>query len=185
MIGNAIAGLYGVGVTLSTTAYESIATNTVGSGGSSTITFSSIPSTFSHLQLRYLSGDQRASAYDSPINVTFNSDSSSVYAYHELVGDGSTANSYATTGATKFWIFGGGSSGFGVGVLDVLDYQNTNKFKTTRNLSGVDGNGVGGNVHFVSGLWRSTSAVSSITLTPYSGNFRQYSHFALYGIKGA
>jgi hypothetical protein len=73
-------------------------------------------------------------------------------------------------------------SGF---VIDILDYANTNKYKTIRYLSGYDANG-SGRVGLGSGSWRSTSAVTSITLQglEYSSNYKQYSSFALYGIKG-
>jgi hypothetical protein len=68
-------------------------------------------------------------------------------------------------------------------VVDVLDYANTNKYKTVRALQGFDSNG-DGRIYLGSNLWKNTNAVTSITLTAFSGNFVQYSHFALYGIKG-
>jgi hypothetical protein len=42
-----------------------------------------------------------------------------------------------------------------------------------------------GEAFFMSSLWMSTSAITSIKLYPNTGNWAQYSHFALYGIKGA
>jgi hypothetical protein len=81
----------------------------------------------------------------------------------------------------------GGS--FGVSIVDILDYANTNKYKTVRVLSGVDFNGTlagyGGYVGPLSGNWRNTSAITSIKINAQTGNFTQYSQFALYGIKGA
>ena len=76
---------------------------------------------------------------------------------------------------------------FSAGVLDILDYANVNKYTTTRVLSGFNTNGSanGTAVFLSSGLWMSTSAVTSITLTGRSTNIGQYSSFALYGIKGA
>ena len=77
-----------------------------------------------------------------------------------------------------------GANMFGSGVIDILDYANTNKYKTVRTLSGDDKNG-SGYVVFGSGLWQNTNAVSTITLTNHGAtNFQQYSSFALYGIKG-
>lgn len=162
--------------------FDSIATVTVGAGGSSTITFSSIPSTYKHLQLR--SNDLKTSAGDTTA-MRFNSDSGANYTRHFLYGDGSAATASASTGDTGFRIAGAAGNGsttspFGV-VVDILDYTNTNKYKTIRSLSGVDKNG-SGEVALISGLWLNSSAVTSITL--YAGsNFAQYSHFALYGIK--
>jgi hypothetical protein len=70
-------------------------------------------------------------------------------------------------------------------VIDVLDYQNTNKYKTTRTLLGTDTNGgTNRGVEFSSGLWQSTSAVTQIDLIAGGTTFSQYSSFALYGIRG-
>jgi hypothetical protein len=73
---------------------------------------------------------------------------------------------------------------FGVAVCDILDYTNTNKYKTVRSLSGHDQNG-SGYVTLMSGSWRNTAAITSITILRDSGgaNLTQYSQFALYGIK--
>jgi len=69
-------------------------------------------------------------------------------------------------------------------VIDILDYANANKYKTIRSLSGTDYNNSNGRLFYSSGNWRSTSAVTTITLTNDSGtNFTQYSSFALYGVK--
>ena len=68
-------------------------------------------------------------------------------------------------------------------IIDLLDYSNTNKYKTLRVLAGYDTNGAGV-VLLGSGLWMNTNAISSIAITPYSGTFTQYTQFALYGIKG-
>lgn len=74
---------------------------------------------------------------------------------------------------------------FGAQVWDVLDYQNTNKYKTVRVLSGTDQNGTTGRLYFMSNLWQSTSAISTVTITAtYGTGLQEYSKFALYGIKG-
>lgn len=76
------------------------------------------------------------------------------------------------------------ASVFGVGVMDILDYTNTNKYTTTRILGGADINGTGRTV-LGSGLWMNTAAVSTLTIiTDNASTFSQYSSFALYGIKG-
>lgn len=69
--------------------------------------------------------------------------------------------------------------------MDILDYTSTNKNKTMRTLQGMDSNG-GGTISLHSGLYYgTTNAVTSIKLYAASGgNLNQYSHFALYGIKG-
>ncbi len=168
------------------TSYESIATTTVGSGGQATITFSSIPSNFKHLQLRCLARGSTGTQ-DAQSNMRLNGDSASNYSYHRIYGDGSSAGSdgAANQTAAMAGINAGASSlanTFAVGVVDILDYANTDKYKTVRILTGYDQNGQGA-VYLWSNSWRSTSAVTTITITT-SANFSEYSSFALYGIKG-
>lgn len=174
-----------------TNSYESISTVTVGSGGVSSISFSSISATYTHLQLRYIARDTTANADVTGVVLRFNSDSGANYTRHYLLGDGASVYSGAGTSRTSIGgglVLSGGSlaSVFAVAVIDILDYANTNKYKTYRVISGVDANGTTpvGYVDFESALWLSTSAINSITITVPSGNYAQYSQFALYGIKG-
>ena len=187
---NQIAAIHGTGVAASTNSYESIATTTVGAGGTSTITFSSIPSTYKHLQIRAISRTNRGDTNDF-MTVRFNSDTGTNYAYHSLYGNGASAGAADTgtsTGTPWSGVTAGGNataSIFGAVIWDVLDYQNTNKYKTLRLLSGTDQNGTTGRIYFQSNLWQSTSAISTVTIIPtFGSSFSQYSHFALYGIKG-
>lgn len=168
--------------------FESIATVIVGSGGSSTITFSSIPSTYAHLQIRGIARDARVANEDS-MSIKYNNDSGNNYfGYHEIYGDGATASAFAGNASTTQMLLdriAGNSataSAFGAVIIDILDYADTNKYKTQRFLGGVDRNGAGA-IAFGSGLWMSTSAINQITLAGANGNFSQYSKFALYGIR--
>jgi hypothetical protein len=166
--------------------YESIATVTLGSAAS-TISFTSIPSTYQHLQVRGIARGTFALA-EIPIRMRFNSDTGNNYARHILEGDGVTAAAYAASTGNLMSIgtataSTAGASMFQGVVADVLDYKDTNKYKTLRNLSGNDRNGSGA-ISFTSGLWMNTNAVTSITIFADSGNLDQYSSFALYGIKG-
>jgi hypothetical protein len=191
MIGAITAGLFSSGVAAATSSYESIATTTVGVGGVTNVTFSSIPSTYKHLQLRILGGTNRLTgAVIDAIQIQFNSDTGSNYTNHALQGDGSTASSFFE-GASgdrirQYGVAGnnGNASIKGAMVTDILDYTNTNKNKTIRSLGGSDANG-SGTIFFNSGLWLSTSGVTDIKIMPNTGTlFLQYSSFALYGIKG-
>jgi hypothetical protein len=172
--------------------YDSISTVTVGSGGSASISFTSIPSTYTHLQIRGIARTDRTAYFLDFGKITFNSDSSSVYTTHQLQGDGSAASNYAEIN-TAYGIMNRfaavasptPANTFGAAIIDILDYTNTNKFKTIRNLGGCDTNGAG-EVGLYSSLWRNTAAISTITIAPGGGTqFNQYSQFALYGIKGA
>jgi hypothetical protein len=178
---NVISGLLGGGAPAVTNSYESIATFTL-SGSQATVDFTSIPSTYKHLQLRIM-GKATASGY---LKTTFNG-SSTGYADHYLDANGSSVSAGADTSASYISTFGAiantTANVFGVTIIDILDYTNTNKNKTMRALSGVDYNGSGG-VDFSSGLWTNTSAINQVTLTLNTGSFAQYSSFALYGIKG-
>jgi hypothetical protein len=165
------------------TSFESIATTTVGSGGASSITFSSIPTTYQHLQIRWFArGSALAGLY-----WTFNSDTGANYARHRISADGATVSVSGLASQNQIytvasWGIPNGTSIFAGGVYDLLDYDNTNKYKTLRGLAGQDSNGSGG-VEFVSGLWMNTAAVNAITIAPNTGTFQQYTQFALYGIK--
>jgi hypothetical protein len=173
---------------LVTTSYESIATVTVGSGGSADFDFTSIPATYTHLQLR---GILRSNSAGSGITTTtfrFNSDTGSNYAYHNLIGNGTAASTGGVATQTTITLtnapqLSATANAFGVTIIDILDYANTNKYKTIRALHGADLNG-SGQIILSSGLWQSTSAITSINVNP-SGNAVEYSQFALYGIKGA
>lgn len=160
-------------------AYDSIAT---ASGAASSITFSSIPSTYTHLQLRLF---MVGTSTDQDIWGRFNSDTGSNYATHRMYGSGSgTPSAGASTSSAKIDFFArSNSTQPGVAVIDILDYANTNKYKTSRSLSGWDANG-SGFLEFTSGLWQNTSAINSITFFPQVGTFAAGTHAALYGIKG-
>jgi hypothetical protein len=163
--------------------YESIATVNVGSGGASSISFTSIPSTYQHLQIRAINIGNTGSTWGY-FTMRFNGDSSSNYPRHQLWGNGTSAQAYADTGnSSAFSSISSLSAGnFAASVIDILDYSNTNKYKTLRSLSGVDLSGDGA-VALMSSMWQATSAINSITILPNT-NFAQYSSFALYGIKG-
>jgi hypothetical protein len=175
-----------------TNSYESIATVTVGAGGSASASFTSIPSTYKHLQLRWIG---RASQANTGLGVymRINGNTGSNYARHWLRGNGSAASSAAATSASQIDIGGvpGASSPsgiFGVGIIDILDYTNTNKYKTIRSLQGTNQNTTADdNVFFASGfMFANTNAVTQIDVIADSSSpgFVQYSQFALYGIRG-
>jgi len=176
--------------------FESIATVTVGAGGSSSITFSSIPSTYAHLQIRALGRSTRATTNDS-VAARFNSDTTGYGTTgHVLYGNGASvfASSDWISGSSNYAYIGevcgdnAGTDIFGVFVTDILDYANTNKYKTVRLLGGNDRNGGGTYVNASVNLWRSTSAINQIRLYNYAGStvyFTSGSVFSLYGIKAA
>ena len=164
--------------------YVSISTAIVDSVGAASITFSSIPSTFTHLQIR---GIARCSGSGgNNIFLEFNASGSTGYYWHYLSGDGATA----TAGSSSSYLLAGYAAGsgasagiFGASIIDILDYTSVNKNKTVRTLTGADVNG-SGYVLLESGVWlTSSTAINSIKITTGGGNFSQYSQFSLYGVK--
>lgn len=182
-----ILGIVASSKLVASDSFESIATVTVGSGGSSSIDFTSIPSTYTHLQIRLISRLSGTGGAQSN-TIRFNSDTGTNYRSHFLLGNGSSASAFDGGATTRLFNGIGAdaddpSSMFGACIIDILDYTNTNKNKVTRTLGGADLNG-GGEITFISGLWLNTSAITSISIIPETGTYVQYSSFALYGIKG-
>jgi hypothetical protein len=192
---NGIVALHGTGVPPVTNSYESIATVSVGGGGSSTISFTSIPSTYKHLQIRWIAQTNRGTFGFDDLKFNFNSDTGSNYTFHTVYGNGASAVADNAINANAARMYNGAGtqvSGawWASGVADLLDYADTNKFKTMRTLVGCDLNGnspgtLHGRMDLFSNLYRSTTAISSITIaSDTASTFQNYTQFALYGIKG-
>ena len=183
---NVISGILNGGAAPDLGAYEAISTITIGAGGASSITFSSIPQTYKHLQIRELSRNTRA-ALASNNFITFNGDTGANYSWHGIQANGSSVSAVAGSNANLMLSTSVSNSTtanvFSVAIYDILDYSNTSKYKTLRILDGGDTNGAGF-VDLWSGSWRSTSAITSYSMYAQSGDYMQYSSFALYGIKG-
>jgi len=190
---NSVLGSFSSGVAASTSSFESIATVTLASD-QATITFSSIASTYKHLQIRAMAKNaSTTNRFVSLSRFRFNSDTGSNYSYHRLTGDGTTAA--ASGGATQTYLYCFDTDGFGAsdnstfagGIIDILDYASTSKNKTLRSLSGVNQNSTTTSEQSIamdSGAWYSTSAITQIDITSGGGNWKTGSTFALYGIKG-
>lgn len=170
------------------TSFESIVTATLDYGNS--ITISSIPSTYKHLQLRLNGRYASASAGAVAFAVQVNGDTNSNYSFHTLDGDGSSANANGTSSFNMMQFSyiprnGALSNTNGVSIIDIIDYASTSKNKTFRAFGGVNLNGGSGQmVQLASGLWMSTSAINSITIIAYGNQWDGNGTVALYGIKG-
>ena len=183
------------------TSFESISTASI-SGSSGEITFSNIPSTFQHLQIRARAKTTYDDSFNSILMVKaqFNGNTTSGdYVWHWIAAErdsAGTLNKYsnnsliygnvnALPGAYASQNGSGINNVYAISILDILDYKDTNKFKTTRLLTGDAHNNVGNQfVGMWSGLWRNTSAITSIRLFVDAGNLMTSSAFALYGING-
>ena len=170
--------------------FESIQTITVGATSAATISFTSIPATYTHLQIRGIARTD-ASGTSQNLNMTINNDTSSAYGLHQLSGDGTTASAYGENvnrsncvQVIQITANSSAASIFGTGIIDILDYTNTNKNRTVKTLRGQDQNGVDQAVGINTYLYTSTTAINRLDFFSGSGNLVQYSQLALYGIKG-
>lgn len=183
MIANQIAGFLSGGVSAFATNYESIAT--ASGSGVSQIVFSSIPQTYTHLQVRAIERSGRSAASEFG-NIFLNGDTTlSNYAGHRIRGDGASASASGSTSDYSYGDYPAGTTTanvFGAFIFDLLDYTSTNKNKTQRIIYGYDANG-SGQINFASKLWLSTAAVTSLTFDNRGTNWNANSSFALYGIK--
>ncbi len=177
--------------------YNSIATITVGAGGTSNVEFTGIPSIYTHLQIRGIMQSNRPIYTTDNVDISVGNgsiDTAANYSKHSIYTDflaGTATIADGTPNATN--LISGFSTtavagAFGVFVADILDYTNPNKYKTARMISGADGNGsvLGYNpsVGLTSGNWRSFSSITNIRIKANLDIMNQNSTFALYGIKG-
>jgi hypothetical protein len=162
--------------------FNSIQTVTVGAGGTSTINFTSIPQTYSHLQIR-VSALKNTFGWTTGRLNGFTTD----YTYHDIRGNGSGVNAAAGSGVgydPMYMMLNADVASPGLypltGIIDILDYSATNKNKTLRTLSGSDGNSTTSYLQLMSNLSFNTAAVTSISI--FGGTFNQHSTISLYGI---
>lgn len=158
--------------------FESIASVYMTSSTSTAVTFSNIPQTYRHLQIRTFHATRQSST-NGYGTISMNGSPSGVRNLL-FTGGSNTVTSYkdASTGAITESL---NDVYHGSSVIDLLDYTNTNKRRTFRVFSGVDLNG-NGSLGFNSLILDSQSAVTSVTVTP-NETFQPYSRVSLYGIK--
>lgn len=143
----------------------------------SSLTFSNISQNYQDLVI--VGG--AISSSDISYNLQFNGDTSSNYSTTYLLGSGSAASSGRLSNGTKIEANGRTGTNGGVVKININNYSNTTTYKTV--LSG--GGNAGAYVAYCAGLWRSTSAITSVTITPESGTISAGSTFDLYAISPA
>lgn len=160
--------------------YEKIASNTLSSSQAS-ITFSSISGSYTDLVIV----TNVKSTTTGNMTLRFNSDSSSLYSYTRLTGDGTSGASSRITGFNQLFTdsqgYFDGDNFNQVKTINIMNYSNTTTFKTCL----IRSNRVQTGIDAIAGLYRSTSAITSILLSGNGNNFVAGSTFNLYGIKGA
>jgi hypothetical protein len=162
--------------------FESISTQYVSSDTTS-VTFSSIPNTFTHLQLRY--NARKTTSGITDLIMTFNGESgnASKHWVFSFDGAGPYISAVSNGSISLGYLYGDDSGVMSSGIIDILEYKSTAKYKTAKYFSGNDKNSGGtANLVYGSGMWMNTSAINSITLS--CSTIKAGSHFALYGIRG-
>jgi hypothetical protein len=161
--------------------FESIATAT-GNGSSGSITFSSIPQTYKHLQIRGVYND---GGYN--MRLVFNSDTGANYCRHTLIATGSAVTSGGGINQNDLDLISYGASGtnnMSVCIIDIADYTSTTRYKTAKAFDGYTESASTLIIYNSSGLWQNTNAINSITITNLYGSYNTNTVYSLYGIKG-
>jgi hypothetical protein len=183
-----ILGVIASSILKSTSTFDSIATQTVTSGGPTTLSFTSIPQGYKHLQIRWLG---RVGTDGTTYSMRFNSDTGNNYSSYLYYGqNGSVAALGTAVGNSAMYFYGWGrgyNGTFSAGILDIHDYSLTTKNKTIRGYCGNDTNSAGdfGDIYVAtSAVWASNSAITTIDISGSSAAWQNGTQFALYGIKG-
>ena len=164
--------------------YEPIATTTLGSAAAS-ITFSSISGSYTDL---ILVGNGYLATQDGYApRITFNSDTGNNYSFTQLGGDGTNASSTRSSNRANIpmaWLSGWDSTStqLGMFIAQIMNYSNATTYKSVLSRASQP-NGTYPAAEAIVGLWRSTSAITSIVIAADIATFATGSTFTLYGIK--
>ena len=170
--------------------YTKIASNTVGSGGVASVTFSSITQTgYTDLVIKASVRTNRAGTGGDGLDLTFNGSATAVYSDRFLRGDGASATSFTDTSAaaiygTRATTAGNTASTFSNTEFYIPNYTSAN-YKSV-SIDGVtETNASTAYAELVAGLWSNTAAITSVTIAGSVGTIQEYSTFTLYGISNA
>lgn len=169
--------------------YNLIQTVTVGAGGAASIEFTSIPQTYTDLQLLVSARSNRATDIRDEIHVRFNSNTSG-YSVRTLRGDGSAVVSNTGSVSTALTRMDMPSSTataniFGFMNMYIPNYTTANQKAVSIDVA-MENSAVTSYLYMIAGLWANTAAITSITMTFEIGPlFLQHSSASLYGIKNS
>ena len=170
------------------TTYTLISSVTVGSGGAANIEFTSIPATYTDLNVVFSIRCAR-SAVSEPLMMRFNSNTSN-YSLRRLNADGSSVSSDSVSGETGMIVgdINGDTSTsntFGNGSIYIPNYAGSNNKSVSTDVV-VENNATLSSQYLLAGLWSDSSVITTIRLySRNSHNFLQYSSAYLYGISNA
>lgn len=171
------------------TTYEAIATVTVGSGGASTIDFSSIPATYTDLCLKISMRNTFVGTFAVP-TFRFNGNTSSTYSQRRLLGSGTATSSAADNNVSYGELAIGQAATSTANVFGNYELYIPNYASSVNKSWSIDqvteNNGSEAYAVLWAGIWANTSAINQITIldaTGSAGNIEPYSTATLYGIK--
>ena len=163
--------------------YTPIATQTLSGSSTTSITFNSIPSTYTDLRL--VVSHKFAVTTSTGVSITFNSDTGTNYSYTVMYGNGSSALSARATSSNNITIGNGDDVNFNIAIADIMNYSNSTTYKSVLARGTTPASIVSAWV----GLWCNTAAITSLTFTNNSGGgavaFASGSTLTLYGISAA
>ena len=167
--------------------YTLIASNTLSSSAAS-VTFSSIPSTYTDLVLK-CSIRSNGAAATRLVNLTINNTSTN-YSWTYIEGNGATASSTRQANGTNIYVGEGNASTSTSNTFSSLEiyipsYTATQN-KPLGSFQTMEDNAASAYMEAVSGLWRNTAAITEVKLAgPGADSFVSGSSFFLYGIKNS
>jgi hypothetical protein len=179
-------GLLSQGGAAAASGFQLISTSLLATTTAS-VTFSAIPASFTHLQLRVV-GRYTAATVSSNMTLRFNADSGANYGYQYIRNNNGTITA-AAPGSYQTSLYVGDMPGasdaasfYGSMIIDLLDYANTNKIKTLKTFNGR-GSGANPALDMFNGTWNSTAAISSILVSDAvtSASFAAGTRVSLYG----
>jgi hypothetical protein len=169
--------------------FYKIASVTVGSGGSATISFTSIPSTYNNLCLKFSVRSSKTGTDNDQANLTFNS-SSSGYSDMLLYGRGSTADKASSDTTYIQWAgiipaASATANTFSNSEIIVPNYAGSAAKSLSSDNAQENNSSTDYFLTLLSGFWNNTAAITTLTLTCNGGNFVQNSTAILYGINNS
>lgn len=159
-----------------------LSTVTVGAGGAATISFSSIPQTYTDLVVKVCGRSTATGSVYDDLGIYFNSSTADL-SWRILYGTGGSAST--TSGSTRYFAFvpsaSATASTFSNVEYYIPNYAGSNN-KSVSADSVTENNGATALTNIAAGLWSNTSAITTITLNPANGNFVEHSTATLYGV---
>ena len=169
--------------------FELIASTTIGSGGAASIDFTSIPSTYTDLVVKFSIRTTRNNSDADNVSIRFNNDTTASYDGRILFGTGSSTGSASQTSDTHIpWGFASSANNtantFGNGEWYIPNYTGSTN-KSTSNDSVSENNATFAQQSLSAGLWKKTDAINRITIVSLNWSMVQHSTAYLYGVKNA